>query len=435
MPPTSDTTQTQPAFDVAVLRAQFPALGRGAPPDGRPRGGPTPPARADLPALHGGAAHFDGPGGSQTPQAVADAIAGQLTRPMSTRGEVTAAERNSDAAVHAAREALGDLLGTDPGGVVFGRSMTALTFEMARTLARSWGPGDEVVVSRLDHDANIRPWLLAAEQVGAAVRWAEFDPRTGELHPEAVARVVGERTRLVAVTAASNLIGTMPDLPAIAALTHEVGALLYVDAVHLAPHGLVDRVAMGADLLAVSPYKFFGPHCGALAAAPALLGSLHPDKLVPSSDAVPERFELGTLPYELLAGVTAAIDVVAGIVPGEGPRRARLRSSLAAVGAHELVLRQRLEDELSTLPGVTLHSRAARRTPTLLVTFEGHDAKEVSRRLAGLGVNAPAGHFYALEASRALGLGDAGGLRVGLASYTDDDDLDRLLTGLRAALT
>jgi cysteine desulfurase family protein (TIGR01976 family) len=401
------TAQSPPAFDVEALRAQFPAL-------------------------HGGAAHFDGPGGSQTPQAVADAIARQLTRPMSTRGDVTQAERNSDAAVRGAREALGDLMGTDPGGVVFGRSMTSLTFEMARTLARSWGPGDEVVVSRLDHDANIRPWVLAAEQVGATVRWAELDPRTGELEPEAVAAVVGERTRVVAVTAASNLIGTMPDLPRIAAIAHAVGALLYVDAVHLTPHGVVDRVAMGADLVACSPYKFFGPHCGALAAAPELLESLHPDKLVPSSDAVPERFELGTLPYELMAGVTAAIDVIAGIVPGHGSRRERLAGSLAAVGAHELTLRRRLEAELSTLPGVTLHSRAARRTPTLLLTFAGHDSKDVSRQLASLDVNAPAGHFYALEASRALGLGDTGGLRLGLASYSNDDDLDRLLTGLRA---
>ena len=398
-------TQAAPAFDVAARRAQ-------------------------CPAVLGGAAHFAGPGGSLVPQAVADAISRQLTSPMSTRGEVTAAERNSDATVRSARQALGDLMGTDPRGVVFGRSMTALTFELARTLAKHWGPGDEVVVSRLDHDANIRPWLLAAEQVGATVRWAEFDPTTGELPAEAVGAVVSDRTRLVAVTAASNLIGTKPDLPAIAALAHDRGALLFVDAVHLAPHGLVDRVAMGADLVTCSPYKFFGPHCGALAAAPELLESLHPDKLVPSSDAVPERFELGTLPYELMAGVTAAIDVIAGIVPGDGSRRERLTTSLAAVAAHELQLREELESRLAELPGATVDSRAPERTPTLLVTFEGHDSKDVSRQLAARGVNAPAGHFYALEASRALGLGDTGGLRIGLASYTDTDDLERLLAGL-----
>ena len=269
-------------------------------------------------------------------------------------------------------------MGTEPGGVVFGRSMTALTFEMARTLARGWGPGDEVVVSRLDHDANIRPWLLAAEGVGATVRWAEFDPATGELEPEAVAAVVGDRTRLVAVTAASNLIGTMPDLPAIATIAHDVGALLYVDAVHLAPHGLVDRVAMGADLVACSPYKFFGPHCGALAAAPELLETLHPDKLVPSSDAVPERFELGTLPYELMAGVTAAVDVIAGIVPGAGTAAARTARGprWRPSGATSSRCASGWRPSWPTLPGVTLHSRAAHRTPTLLVTFEGHDSKD-----------------------------------------------------------
>jgi cysteine desulfurase family protein (TIGR01976 family) len=406
MPPTEPQPVPTAAFDVEGLRSQFPAL-------------------------QGGAAHFDGPGGSQTPQSVADAISRQLTAPMSTRGEVTQAERNSETAVLEARAAVGDLLGTEPAGVVFGRSMTALTFEMARTLSQDWGPGDEVVVSRLDHDANIRPWVLAAGAVGATVRWAEFDPATGELDPAAVAAVVGDRTRLVAITAASNLIGTMPDVAAIGAVAHDVGALLYVDAVHLAPHGLVDRVAMGADLVACSPYKFFGPHCGALAATPSLLESLHPDKLVPSSDSVPERFELGTLPYELLAGVTAAVEVLAGIVPSEGTRRERLAASMAAVHHHELAVREHIESQLAALPGATLHAQSARRTPTLLVTFDGHDGKAVSRHLASRGVNAPAGHFYALEASRALGLGDAGGLRVGVASYTTEEDVDRLVAGLQ----
>ena len=188
---------------------------------------------------------------------------------------------------------------------------------------------------------------------------------------------------------------------------------------------------MGADFVACSPYKFFGPHCGALASTPELLESLRPDKLVPSSDAVPERFELGTLPYELLAGVNAAVDVLAGIVTGDGTRRERLSESMAAVGRHELALRERLESELVLLPGATLHSRSARRSPTLLVTFAGHDSRSVSRHLADRGVNAPAGHFYALEASRMLGLGDTGGLRLGIASYTTDDDVDRLVAGLQ----
>ena len=409
MPPTAPSSAPSAAatLDVAALRAHFPAL-------------------------QGGAAHFDGPGGSQIPSVVAEAVAATMTAPMSTRGSVTAAEQNSDANVLAGRAALADLLGAEPGGVVFGRSMTALTFDLSRTLAKDWGPGDEVVVSRLDHDANIRPWVLAAESAGAAVRWAEFDPATGELDPQAFADVVSARTRLVAVTGASNLIGTMPDVAAVAGIAHDHGALLFVDAVHLAAHAPVDLRALGADFVACSPYKFFGPHCGALAADPALLETLHPDKLAPSSDAVPERFELGTLPYELMAGTAAAVDFLADLVPGAGTRRERLVRSFAAVEEHESALRARIEAALLELPGASVYSRAARRTPTLLVDFAGHDSGEVYRFLAGRGVNAPASSFYALEASRALGLGDAGALRIGVASYTDDADVDRLLEGLDA---
>jgi cysteine desulfurase family protein (TIGR01976 family) len=388
--------------------------------------------RAHFPALQGGAAHFDGPGGSQIPSVVAEAVAATMTAPMSTRGSVTTAEQNSDANVLAGRAALADLLGAEPAGVVFGRSMTALTFDLSRTLAKDWGPGDEVVVSRLDHDANIRPWVLAAESAGATVRWAELDPETGELDPQAFADVVSARTRLVAVTGASNLIGTMPDVAVVAGIARDHGALLFVDAVHLAAHRSVDLESLGADFVACSPYKFFGPHCGALAADPALLETLHPDKLAPSSDAVPERFELGTLPYELMAGTAAAVDFLADLLPGDGTRRERLVRSFAAVEEHESALRSRIEAALLELPGATVYSRAARRTPTLLVDFAGHDSGAVYRFLAGRGVNVPASSFYALEASRALGLGDAGALRIGVASYTDDADVDRLLEGLDA---
>ena len=420
MPPTAPTASTSPSVDTASTAGQdVPTLDVAA-------------LREHFPALQGGAAHFDGPGGSQIPSVVAEAVAATMTAPMSTRGSVTQAEQNSDANVLAGRAALADLLGAQPGGVVFGRSMTALTFDLSRTLAKGWGPGDEVVVSRLDHDANIRPWVLAAEAVGATVRWAEFDPATGELDAQAFADVISDRTRLVAVTGASNLIGTMPDVAAIASLTHDRRALLFVDAVHLAAHASVDLVALGADVVACSPYKFFGPHCGALAADPALLETLRPDKLAPSSDAVPERFELGTLPYELMAGTAAAIDFIAGLVPGEGTRRERLVRSFAAVEEHESAMRTRIEAALLELPGATVHSRAARRTPTLLVDFAGHDSGEVYRFLATRGVNVPASSFYALEASRALGLGDTGALRVGVASYTDDSDVDRLLGGLEA---
>jgi cysteine desulfurase family protein (TIGR01976 family) len=385
--------------------------------------------RAHFPALAAGVAHFDGPGGSQVPDVVAAAVAGTMTAPMANRGWVTEAERNADDVVLTARAAVADLVAGDPAGVVFGRSATALTYELARVLSAGWGPGDEVVVTRLDHDANVRPWVQAAQARGATVRWAEFDPGSGELDPGAVGMLVNERTRLVAVTGASNLLGTRPDLPAITDQAHAVGALTWVDGVHLTAHAPVDVAAFGADFFTCSPYKFLGPHCGCVIAAPALLETLRPDKLLPSADAVPERFELGTLPYELLAGTTAAVDFLAGLGVG-GTRRGRLVTAMDAIEAHEDRLRERIENGLRDLPGVTVWSRAKRRTPTLLITVEGRDPADAYRFLAERGVNAPAGSFYALEASRWLGLGDTGGLRVGLAPYNDDADVDRLLSGL-----
>ncbi|MER5670783.1 MULTISPECIES: cysteine desulfurase-like protein [Pseudonocardia] len=385
--------------------------------------------RSRFPALRAGIAHFDGPGGSQVPDAVAGAVAAAMTSPLANRGTVTSGERAADAIVLGARAATADLLGADPRGIVFGRSMTALTFDLARTLAATWSPGDEIVVTRLDHDANIRPWVTAAQAAGVTVRWLDFDPATTEL--DDVTPLLSDRTRLVAVTGASNLVGTRPDLPAIAAAVHAAGALFMVDGVHLTAHAPIDVAAIGADFYACSPYKFLGPHCGVLAADPALLETLHPAKLAPSSDAVPERFELGTLPYELLAGTTAAVEFLAALDPSAtGDRRARLQASMAAVEEHERPLRERIETHLAALPGVTVRSRAARRTPTLLVTFDDRDAADAYRHLAQRRIAAPASSFYALECSRRLGLGDTGSLRIGLACYTDDADVDRLLDGL-----
>ncbi|MFY0510511.1 cysteine desulfurase-like protein [Streptomyces anulatus] len=389
--------------------------------------------RAQFPALRSGTAHFDGPGGTQTPASVIAAIGEAMSGPLSIRGAELPGEVNAEEIVRGFRQAMADLLGADPGGIVFGRSATQLTYDFSRTLSRAWKPGDEVVVSRLDHDANIRPWVQAAERAGAVVRWADFDPSTGELSPEAVGAQITGRTRLVAVTGASNLIGTRPDIPAIARLAHGAGALLYVDGVHLTAHHPVDMERLGADFFVCSPYKFFGPHHGVLAARPELLGGLRPDKLAPSTDAVPERFELGTLPYESMAGSRAAVDFLAGLgtdADASGGRRERLRSAYAAIDAHEAELRESIEKAVGELGGVTVHSRAAERTPTLLLTFEGRDAADAYRSLARSGVHAPAGSFYALEASRHLGLGDSGGLRVGLCAYNDTDDVERLLTGL-----
>ena len=388
--------------------------------------------RAQFPALDLGVAHFDGPGGSQTPQSVADAVARTLTAGLANRGAVTEAERRAEEVTVGARAAMADLLGAEPGGIVFGRSMTQITFDLARTFAQGWGPGDEVVVTRLDHDANIRPWVVAAERAGATVRWLGFDPETAEL--DDVSTVLSDRTRLVAVTAASNLLGTRPDVPAIARAAHDAGALVYVDAVHLAAHAPVDLAQLGADLLACSPYKFFGPHLGALAASPDLLETLRPDKLLPSSDAVPERFELGTLPYELLAGVTAAVDFIAGLDSDAADRRTRVLESMAAVEKYEDELFGRLLDGLAVMDGVVLHGRPARRTPTVLFDVVGHTGREVYEHLASLGVNAPASHFYAIEASRHAGLGDVGAVRAGIAPYTSVEDVERLLEGVERLL-
>ena len=394
--------------------------------------------RSLFPSLDSGWAHFDGPGGTQTPRPVGDAVASVLTGPLSNRGTTGESEERAEAAVHGFRLAMADLLDAHPRGIVHGRSATQLVYDFSRHLSRDWGEGDEVIVTRLDHDANVRPWVQAAERRGATVRWAEFDPESAELATDAVTALLSDRTRVVAVTGASNLIGTMPDVPAIAAAAHDAGAFVFVDGVHLTAHELPDVDELGSDFFVCSPYKFLGPHCGVLAAHPELLERIMPDKLLPATNVVPERFEFGTLPYELLAGVTAAVDVLSGLDPDAAEaaesRRERLVASYAALHEHEEVLRAKLEEGLAALPGVEVRSRAARRTPTLLATFEGHAASDLTQSLAEGRVLAPSGNFYALEASRRLGLGDAGGLRVGLAPYTDDDDIDRLLTGLAGAL-
>ena len=391
--------------------------------------------RTHFPSLASGTAHFDGPGGTQTPREVATAIAATISAPLSNRGSTGASEANADAAVSGFRAAGSDLLGVPASGIVHGRSATQLTYDFSRALAKQWTRGDGVVVSRLDHDANVRPWLQAADAAGASARWIDFDPATGEVDAASVAAAIIPGTRLVAITAASNLIGTRPDLPAIADAAHAVGALLWVDGVHYAAHEFADVPRLGADFFVCSPYKFLGPHCGLLAASAELLETVHPDKLLPSTEVVPERFELGTLPYEQLAGVTAAVDFLAGIGGTDGTRRQRLEASFAAIDAHERRLRARLEDGLDALgDAVVVHSRARERTPTLLLSLPGRRTWDAYQFLATRGVLAPAGSFYAYETFRRLALPDEHGLRLGLAPYSTDEDVDRVLEGLAVFL-
>ena len=390
--------------------------------------------RARMPALVSGVAFFDGPGGTQLPDFVADSMRTAMTEPLSNRGTMTQSERNAESIVLGSRLAAADLLGCDPAGVVFARSMTEATFMVARTLAKDWGPGDRVVVTDLDHDDNVRPWVTYAEKAGAEVAWARLDPTTGELPTSHIVDQITDNTRLVAVTGASNVVGTRPDLPAIAEAAHAVNALFFVDGVHLTAHAPIDVEQIGADFYACSAYKFLGPHLGIVAASSALWESLHPDKLAPSTEQVPERFELGTLPYELLAGLIAAVDVLADLVPGgetSMTRRDRLVRSMTALAQHEDRLHARLRSALEDLPGITMYAHARRRTPTEFFAFDGWDSAEVAHRLADKQINAPAGSFYAYEPCRSLGLDSGGAIRAGLAPYTDESDVDRLIAALR----
>jgi cysteine desulfurase family protein (TIGR01976 family) len=390
--------------------------------------------RAMYPALADGHAYLDGAAGTQVPAAVIEAIAAAYRGGIGNLGGAFEASGRSDLIVSQARAAVADLVGGTAGGVVFGPSATALAYRFADALSRQWTPDDEIVVSRLDHDSNIRPWIQAAGRIGAIVRWAEADLATGELPAAQYTDLVGPRTRLVAVTAASNAIGTRPDVAAIAATAHAVGALCYVDGVHATPHIPVDIAALGADFYTTSAYKWSGPHVAALVADPALLETVWPDKLAPSSNAVPWRFERGTLPFADLAGVTAAVDHLAALAPGEAaagaPRRARILVSMAAVEAHEAELFARLLDGLASISRVTQYGKAERRAPTAFFNVGGVNPAVVAAHLAARGVNVWNGDNYAYEFCTACGLEPDGAVRAGLVHYNDASDVDRLLSGL-----
>jgi len=386
--------------------------------------------RAQFPALSEGLAHFDGPGGTQVPAAVADAVGTAMRSAISNRHGDFASSARADGIVDDARAAAGDLLGADPRGIFFGQSMTANTYVLARALAKTWAVGDEVVVSRLDHDANVRPWVQAAESVGATVRWADIDPATCELPTEQYDALLTDRARLVAVTAASNATGTRPDVRGIADRAHAVGALVHVDGVHATPHLPVDVAALGADFYACSAYKWYGPHIAMTAADPALLETLHPDKLAPSTDDVPDRFELGTSGFAQLAGVTAAIDWIAAQGTG-GSRRERMSDAMQQIAAHEQAVFDRLLAGLAARDDVQLLGTPASRTPTVAFTVEGRTPQQVAKQLAGSGVAVWAGNYYAVELMTRVGLEDRGGaVRAGVVCYTTDDEVDRLLGAL-----
>ena len=384
--------------------------------------------RAEFPGLAGGWASLDGAAGTQVPAAVIDAIAAALRDGMANVHGVFAASERSTATVEEARRAVADLVNGTPDGVVLGPNMTTLTFHIADALSREWADGDEIVVTSLDHDANIRPWVIAAQRAGATVRWAEFDAETGELPASCFDEVIGYRTRVVAVTAASNAIGSRPDVGAIAERAHAVGALVYVDGVHATPHVPTDMRALGADFYVFSTYKLFGPHAGALVADPALLERMSPAKLAPASDDVPDRFERGTPAFELLAGITAAVEWLAGLTDAGGSRRARLIAALTAVEEYLAALLRGALNGLASLGGVHVLPASARRTSTLSFTVEGHTPLAVAEHLARRRVSVWNGDNYAYELMGRFGLADAGGaVRASLVLYNTAADVDRLL--------
>ncbi len=374
--------------------------------------------RDRFPGLRGGWARLDGPAGTQMVDSAIDAMAEFMrSGHNANHGGLFEAAHRTDELVASARTSVATLLGGDPRGVAFGPSMTAMTMRISAAAGRALEPGDEIVLSRLDHDANVRPWLIAAERAGATVRFADPEPHTLELPASAVEAVLTDRTRWVAVTAASNAVGTVPDLPGIVAAAHAAGARVYVDAVHAAPHRRLDVEALGCDALACSAYKWFGPHIGILWGRPEVLEELKPDKLRPSSDEVPDRWELGTLPFESLAGVRAAADYV-------------LSADWEAVRAHEDALLAAALDGLGAMPHVTVYGAARDRAPTLMFNVRGRTSDEVCAALAERQIAVWQGNYYAVELERHLGLEPHGAVRAGFVHYNDEADAERLLAAV-----
>jgi cysteine desulfurase family protein (TIGR01976 family) len=377
--------------------------------------GAAPVARERFPGLADGWARLDGPAGTQMVDSAIEAMAAFMrSGDNANHGGLFRAAERTDEETARAREAVARLLGVTPNAVAFGPSMTAMTMRFSAAVGRTLQPGDEIACTRLDHDANVAPWLIAAERAGATVRFAEPDPGTLELPASAVEAVLGDRTRWIAVTAASNAVGTVPDLPGIVAAAHAAGARVYVDAVHAAPHRIVDAGALGCDALACSAYKWFGPHIGILWARPELLEELQPDRLRPSPDTAPDRWELGTLPFESLAGVRAAAEFLLGL-------------DRDALRAHEDALLRAMLDGLGAIDGVTLHGAARDRTPTVMFSVRGRAADDVARALAAEEVAVWHGNYYAIELARHLGLDPGGAVRAGAVAYTSDEDVRRLV--------
>lgn len=416
-------------FDSVELRSHFPSLGLTV--DGRL------------------AAFFDGPGGTQTPEGVTEAMAHYFSHSNSNRGGAFLTSQRTDQIVAEARQAVADLFNAGrPEEIVFGQNMTSLTFALSRAISRTWRPGDEIVVTRLDHDANITPWTLAAAENDVKVRWLDFRPEDCTLKIEDLPELLGERTRLVAVNYASNAVGTITDLARVVRLAHDAGALVYVDAVHYTPHAPIDVQALGCDFLAASAYKFFGPHTGILYGKYQLLDDLIAYKVRPAPSLPAGKWETGTQSFESLAGVTAAINYLAMIGERYGRlesertisfsgRRLYLKQAMTAIKHYEETLSDYFLREAATIPGLRVYGitdieRLTDRVPTFAVSLAGHSAREVAEYLGGKGFFVWDGHYYAVAVMERLGVLDSGGLvRIGFVHYNTREEIDGLVAALR----
>jgi cysteine desulfurase family protein (TIGR01976 family) len=409
---TDPPVSTPDLAPVEAIRAHFPALAR------RHEGKPV--------------AYFDGPGGSQVPQVVADAMADYLLHHNANTHWSYPTSAETDAAIAGARQALADFFNASPSEVAFGNNMTTLTFHISRALGRQWGPSDEIVVTELDHQANVAPWRALAKERGVSIRSVPFDLKTGELVWSELERAITAKTRLLAISAASNALGTVSAVRDAARLAHAKGALCYVDAVHYAAHQVIDVKAMDCDFLACSPYKFYGPHTGVLYARADVMAALDVPKLDPAPNTIPDRVETGTQNHEGIVGAGAAVDFLASLAPG-ATRRERLVRTMSGLHARGDALVARLWGGLTAIPGVRCYGPppGRPRTPTVSFVVAGAPSSEVARALAREAIFASNGNFYATMVVERLGLARDGLVRAGCASYTTADEVDRLLECVR----
>jgi cysteine desulfurase family protein (TIGR01976 family) len=402
----------QRTFDVRAVREQFPALARTY--NGR------------------GVVYFDGPGGSQVARQAIDAMAGYMERGGANLHGVFPTSTETEEILARTRETTADFLGAEPDEIAFGANMTTLTFAISRALAREWDETSEIVVTELDHRANVDPWLIAAREKGAKVRWVRLDPETLTLDQDDFERNINEKTRLVAVGLASNAVGTVNGVAAIAEMAHDVDAIVAVDAVHAAPHIPVDRDAINADIITCSAYKFFGPHVGVTVIRRELLERLDVYRLDPAPHYIPDKLETGTQNHEGIAGVKGAIDFISSL--GEGSsRREKLANAMQTIEEYEAGLAETFRTALQDLPGVKLYAApdGIRKTPTIAFRVEGYSTEEVCVRMLQHGFFIAAGDFYASTIAERLGIKNSGGfVRAGLAPYNTEDEVERFVTAL-----